>query len=236
MKQVTLESLEKSSASEGAETARTRQRLLEAGAEVFAESGFRRATVREIVSRAGANVAAVNYHFGDKLGLYLAVLRHWVGVARAAYPPDWGLEKNPTPEQRLLAFVRSFLFRLLSPGPSARAGRLMGWEMVEPTQAAAEVAAELVAPMTRTLEAIVRDLLGPAAADEATVKYCACSVVGQCLFYRNAAPMLAGLFPGHEPTPAALERIAAHITRLSLAGFRDYAEHPSASPALTASP
>ncbi len=50
----------------------TRQRVLEAAGEVFAEKGFERATIREIVERAGANLNAVNYYFRDKHGLYVA--------------------------------------------------------------------------------------------------------------------------------------------------------------------
>src|SRR3954451_22724831 len=46
------------------ENLKTRQRLLEVAGEVFAEQGFKNATVREICKRAEANVAAINYHFG----------------------------------------------------------------------------------------------------------------------------------------------------------------------------
>ena len=53
----------------------TRNRLLNAAGEVFAEKGFKSATVRAICDRAGANIAAVNYHFGDKEHLYSEVLR-----------------------------------------------------------------------------------------------------------------------------------------------------------------
>ena len=53
----------------------TEMRVLEAAGEVFADLGYRAATVRQICEKAGANIAAVNYYFGDKEGLYLAVLR-----------------------------------------------------------------------------------------------------------------------------------------------------------------
>src|SRR5580704_6501338 len=48
----------------------TRDKLLDVAGRIFADRGYRAATIREICIAAGANVAAVNYHFGDKLGLY----------------------------------------------------------------------------------------------------------------------------------------------------------------------
>ena len=53
----------------------TREKLIEAAGEVFAEVGFHNATVREICALAGTNIAAVNYYFGEKLGLYSEVLK-----------------------------------------------------------------------------------------------------------------------------------------------------------------
>ena len=48
----------------------TKARLLDAAGQEFAEKGFEGATVRAICDRARVNLAAVNYHFGDKEMLY----------------------------------------------------------------------------------------------------------------------------------------------------------------------
>ena len=60
----------------------TRRNLINSAGPVFAAKGYQSATIREICKRAHANVAAVNYHFKDKLGLYAEVLNH---CARAAH-------------------------------------------------------------------------------------------------------------------------------------------------------
>jgi AcrR family transcriptional regulator len=211
-------------AGQSAQTAQmqTRERLLEAAGQVFAEQGFRRATVRQICTRAGANIAAVNYHFGDKMGLYAAVINHWLGVAREKYPPDLGLGPDPTPQERLHAYVRSYLFRLLGQGAPAWHGRLMAQEMIEPTEVMDTLLAQTIRPMIQRLESIVRDLLGGGATDE-QVRTCTCSIAGQCCFYRHADALLTRLYPEHGTSPAEIERLAEHVTRFSLQGLRCYA-------------
>lgn len=198
----------------------TRQQLLEAAGAVFAEVGFRAATVREICQRAEANIAAVNYHFGDKETLYRAVLQETHRAAIAKYPPDFGLARGASPEQRLRAFVYSFLMRIFSEGPSARHGKLMAREMIEPTGALDEIVKENIRPMSVVLISIIGDLLGKKADDE-TRRLCAMSVVSQVLFYHHCRPVVMRMFPDMKFNGPGIEKLTAHITRFALAGIRE---------------
>src|SRR4029079_14401871 len=61
----------------------TRERVLDAAMRLFAARGFQHVTVREICAAAEANVAAVNYHFCDKLELYKDVLARAINTMAA---------------------------------------------------------------------------------------------------------------------------------------------------------
>jgi TetR/AcrR family transcriptional regulator len=52
----------------------TRQALLRAGAELFAERGFDGVPIEDVADRAGVNKALISYHFRGKRGLYVAIL------------------------------------------------------------------------------------------------------------------------------------------------------------------
>ena len=203
----------------------TRQHLLDAAGEVFAASGFRAATVREICERAGANIAAVNYHFGDKERLYQAVLKETYQRAVAKYPADFGLRANATAGERLRAFVHSFLLRIFSDGPSAQHGKLMAREMMEPSGALDAIVREDIRPMSSLLLGIVGDLLGPGATAEAK-RYCANSVVSQVLFYHHCRPVVTRIFPDMKFDAGALEDLAEHITRFSVVAMKGLGGRP----------
>jgi len=197
----------------------TEQRLLEAAGEVFAAHGFRAATVREICQRAGANVAAINYHFGDKEGLYFAVLKSCSEAALQKYPPTLGLGPNATSEERLHAFVRSLLFRIADKGQPSWHGKLIAHEMTEPTKALTALIDKVYGPALKQLEAIVRELLGRQA-PVTVVRQCQLSVLGQCLYFHFARPAIQHIHPEQGFEPADIERLAKHITQFSLAGIR----------------
>ena len=197
----------------------TRQRLLEAAGEVFAEQGYKNATVREICRRADANIAAVNYHFGDKARLYSQVLRHVLGEAMAKYPPNLGVTDGSTPEQKLFAYVRSYLFRILDEGRHALLGKLISREMIEPTHALDECINETIRPMAQLLGGIVREIVGGELSQEDVFR-CARSVVGQIVFYHHCRPALKKIFPDFRSGTEEIEALARHITEFSLSGIR----------------
>jgi TetR/AcrR family transcriptional regulator, regulator of cefoperazone and chloramphenicol sensitivity len=202
--------------------AATKESLLKAAAEVFAQVGFRAATVRQICERAGANIAAVNYHFGDKEKLYLEVLRHTQAQAFKKFPPDLGLKPNAPAEEKLKAFVRSFLLRIFDEGEAAHHGKIMSHEMIDPTHALDALVQERIRPLAAQLNAIVRELLGKKASEE-LVRRCASSVVSQCCFYHHCRPVISRLFPEQKFSAEEIEKIAGHITEFSVAALKQVA-------------
>jgi AcrR family transcriptional regulator len=62
----------------------TRERLIDAALDAFGINGFDGASTREIARRAGANLAAIPYHFGGKEGLHRAVAKHIVDSINAS--------------------------------------------------------------------------------------------------------------------------------------------------------
>lgn len=199
--------------------AQTRQALIEAGGAVFAEVGFHNATVREICRRAGANIAAVNYHFGDKDALYREVLAYYQTRALQKFPLDLGVRLGAPAPERLRAFVRSFLLRIFDHGSDAWHGKLISREMIDPTNALDAIVVERIRPQAQHLGAIVHELLG-GQADEETVRLCSLSVVSQCLFYHHCQPVVCRLFPEQNFSSEQVETLADHITRFSLAAIK----------------
>lgn len=210
-----------SSGTEDRSQAETRRQLLEAAGEVFAESGFRDATVREICRRAGANIAAVNYHFGDKETLYAEVLRFAHKRALEKYPPLLGMGDDAPAEKKLRAFILSLLLRTFDKGPTSWHGKLMLREMIEPTAALDLLVEERIRPMANQLWQIVADILKRPVSDE-QVRQCAFSIVSQCTFYHHCSAVLCRLYPKEQPLDAAgIENLADHITHFSLAAMRN---------------
>jgi AcrR family transcriptional regulator len=200
-----------------AEADSTRQRLLEAAGAIFAEKGLHAASVREIVQRAGANIAAVNYHFGSKDGLYVeAVKQAYETLAESVPWPPW-IKEVPA-EKRLYAFVHTFLSRLLRQ-PNTCPMHLLMRELEEPTPACLEFVKGHVRPTFAILQGILDDLL-PADLPAPGRHLVGGSIIGQCLHYHHARAILPLLLGAKEYGSYTVERLAEHITQFSLVAIR----------------
>src|SRR5262245_37401215 len=184
----------------------TRQRLLEAALEVFAREGFRGATIERICRRAGANIAAAHYHFGDKRRLYAAVFAHAERQARARRPDESRDER--TAAGRLRALVASFLHRLLDPDRPAWMAQLLAHELIDPTPALDRIVRRRMRANHEQIAAIIRDL-APGAPIEA-IRLATLSIVAQCVFYRHSAAIVSRLYPDIDAA-GEIDRLADHV-------------------------
>lgn len=202
----------------------TRERIAVAAGEIFAERGFDGTTIRDICQRAGANVAAVNYYFGDKQRLYVEAVCQAHRWRMEQFPlPPWS-EGTPA-ETKLADFVETFVRRVRSGPDGTWHSKLMMREMANPTNACAELVQSSIRPQFEILLAILRELM-PADAEHDELRLTAFSIVGQCLFYHFADPVIRNLLSADEYSSFDIERLAKHITNFSLASINHVSRTP----------
>ena len=99
---------------------KTKDRILKAARELFAEKGFREVTVREIAAHAGANSALVGYHFGNKQELFDEVYRSYSEpLARERMKRLTELTKNEK-KPSIEDILKAWLLPLLETGDDPR--------------------------------------------------------------------------------------------------------------------
>jgi len=205
----------------------TETRILETAGHVFAETGFQAAKVRDICARAGVNLAAVNYHFGDKLGLYKEVLRYACCAAGNAATFDPALPGR-TPESKLRGFVRKLLQQIYGEDRPAWPVRLMTHELAQPTPAFDGVVDQVMRPKHDAIRNLVAGVIGRPADDRQT-RLCAQSVMGQIIVYAHGREVLKRLWPDLQFTPETLDEIAGHIASFSYAALKSFARRNAAA-------
>jgi AcrR family transcriptional regulator len=214
-------------------SAGTRERLLAAAGELFAERGFRGATMRAIAGRAGTNLAAANYHFGSKRELYREVaFALFLGLESRLEERGLNLDEAALarlPHERVEELLRErveLLMRAILEPPGVH-GTLMLRELCDPTDALREITRRFIDPMRRAMVALVRCLEPGLSADEA--ERCVRSIAGQVFFHRTHRPALL-LMMGRRGYPRGFEReVAAHVVEFSLGGMARIAARQDAT-------
>ncbi len=198
----------------------TKNRLIEAAGELFAEKGFKGTTVRDICKRAEANLVAVNYHFKGKDHLFEEVVRHVIETEWSKYPVDYGISEAETSEDKLRVFIRSFLLRRFDPDRPAWHDGLIRRETLLIGPRAIKYIRKYVVKNDELLMAIMRELVGSKAKPE-LLRLCCASVIGQTLIFVHPKPDKKLPFDFEPKTLKEVEEIARHIADFSLSGIRN---------------
>ncbi len=178
----------------------TKRSLVKAAADLFAEQGFERASVRDIVTKARVNQAAINYHFKGKDGFDPEKLR--------TLPRDEALRQ----------FVHQQLRPLLFRDDVSRYVRMFAWESMHPTKVFRKFMATNSAPYLTTVIDLVRRFL-PAGIQDRTALCGAIWLMGQCsIFVRNRELFSQQPF-GITIDEPFVDELADLISRLAMGGL-----------------
>jgi AcrR family transcriptional regulator len=188
---------------------------------LFAQRGYHGVSVREITSEAKSNLAAVNYHFGNKKNLYLEVFKaRWIPRARRVHKTfreSLGTEAPSSPTPIVRALAKAFIEGPLSDEERVRHHQLIARELGEPTEAFGLIVTNVMRPFFKELSGMLGSVL-PNSPDEEHLLLDMLSIFAQVLYF-NFARVAVSRITGREYDPTFRAQLVEHITEFSLRGL-----------------
>lgn len=199
----------------------TRERLLTHAEALIARKGYHAVSIREITSAAKCNLASVNYHFGNKKQLYLAVFaERWVSRAtrlRSFFEKDLAKAPQATPRAVFRSLANAFLSGPLTDKERLYHAQLIQREMTNPTEAFDLIAEGVMKPFFSTLAGHLQPYMPPEMSDEQMILNLL-SMFGMVLYF-NFARAAVTRMTGRAYDAALKERLMHHIAEFALQGF-----------------
>ena len=214
----------------------TRTRILDAAEELFMQHGFEATSMRQLTAQAGANLAAVNYHFGSKDALIEAVFRRRLDAMNAARIAELDrMEKQekdsggrgPSPRQIIGAFVGVSL-RMIEDSKSGGRNfiRLLGRTYTDPQKPIRALIGQLYAPAMERFKAAFERALPQMPRDELIWRmHFMFGTLAYTLAATDTVQLIAGCKPEDRYDAALLEaRLSAFLQAGLLAPLHDSAD------------
>lgn len=200
--------------------AQTRQQLLEVAGRVFAEHGYARATSKEICERAKANIAAVNYHFGGKDGLYATVLEEAHARLVSIDTVTEVTQSKVSAAEKLRLLLRHIVGEIAKRDQGAWELRVLSRELMAPSPLRDGMMKNQVVPKATMVKGMIGDILGVPPTHPA-VSRSVVSIIGPCIFLLISNPdWQKKIFPALLIDTDAL---VDHMVAFALAGLQSIA-------------
>ena len=199
----------------------TRGRILDEAEALFALKGYDAVSIREITGAANCNLAAVNYHFGNKKNLYLEVFRsRWLPRAlriRNYFQDSLKACGRLTPSAIVQSLARAFLQGPFPDEERKRHYQLISGELTKPTEAFKMIADQAIRPL---FDMICEDLRSVSRDDieEQKLTLNILSLFAMVLYF-NFARQLISSFTGCDYDADFKARLVDHIVEFSINGL-----------------
>lgn len=195
----------------------TRARILEEAGYLFAQQGFAETTSKAIAERAGADLASINYHFGNRSGLYQAVLaeahRRVVSLADLSQLA----ERDLSPSDRLLALLEGIVGSVTA--ADGWHARVLAREFGSPSSHLQTLFHTEIAPKLSRVLDIISAITGLPKDDPAVLR-CLLSVGAPCLML-----LIGSTLPGPIQRLAQMPQgeLVNHLHAFAMAGLAQVA-------------
>ncbi len=212
----------------------TRTRILDAAEELFMLHGFEATSMRQLTAKAGANLAAVNYHFGSKSSLVEAVFRRRLDPMNSARIAELerlereaanrpGIKEGASVALSPEAIIRAFIGASLRMIEDTKGGgrtfiRLLGRTYTDPQKTIRALIGQLYAPAMERFKAAFERALPQMPRDELVWRmHFMFGTLAYTLAATDTVQLIAGCKPEDRYDARLLEsRLAAFL----LAGLR----------------
>lgn len=208
----------------------TRERILDAARDLFAERGYRGTTVRDITTAAKANIAAIGYYFESKDGLYAAVLQSLVGPLDERVRWACHLPRPPLDRVEFLARAVFDHIRLRPQMPGIMVRELAGGDDLNPV---------VIGTFSRLLPVItqvIKDGQRDGTIREGDPVLLVTSILAQPIYLGLARRMLSRLAGLDLQNDATAQRMADHVAAIVRAALARPSDQAPAAPPRTSSP
>lgn len=187
----------------------TKENILNAAKKVFAEHGFRDATIRQICSAANVNVAMVNYHFKNKEALYAEVVRKlfsFVTTDDTAALAS-GIDSPEEWQAAMRKFIEIFAnYMSVTTEPGVYAARIFRWELTRPSSICRELQVAYGGTAYEALKRLLQMALGD---DKQAVKIWSAAIWGRLAMFAAIDEIWLDRFiPADMPREEWVKRIA----------------------------
>jgi AcrR family transcriptional regulator len=189
--------------------------IMRAAEGLFASQGFAGVGIREITASAGVNGAMIHYYFGNKEGLYRAILKNAAGEIRALLLESTaGLDSV---EGRLRGFVKAYATYVFS---HQNLARILLREMISGGKYLKEIAEQHYIPNYALAREAMREGLRRKQLRHIDTDLAPVSLIGMVLIFQIAQPLISVILGKERYDEEFIERLSDHTVDLFLNGAR----------------